>query len=225
MRARIVVTLAALIAAAACEEKKPDGAAPTATPAASATPAAPSATTVASAATTASATPAASASATAPAPSAAASASARPSGSASAAAASASAAPAAKPAAARVTGQNFVVDVAAAPCAVGQSCTMTVRLAAQGDYHINKEYPYKLTMGDAPGVTMLGKSSPNVFAKPADFREEGEKAATMTVAFKPTAAPAGGKVTLAGTYKMSVCSDANCQIEQTAISLAVPVTP
>jgi hypothetical protein len=64
-----------------------------------------------------------------------------------------------------------------------------------------------------------------VFAKPGDFREEGEKAATMTVAFKPTAAPAGGKVTLAGTYKMSVCSDANCQIEQTAISLAVPVTP
>ncbi|MBL8612991.1 MAG: hypothetical protein JNL38_36965 [Myxococcales bacterium] len=227
MRARIVVTLVALIAAAACVEKKPDGAAPCATASASAAPTAPSATAAPSAAASASAAPPASASAapaSSVAASAAASASGRPSASASAGP-SASAAAAAKPAAARVTGQNFVVDLAAAPCAVGQACTMTVRLAAQGDYHINKEYPYKLTMSDAAGVTMLGKSSPNVFAKPGDFREEGEKAATMTVAFKPTAAPAGGKVTLAGTYKMSVCSDANCQIEQTAISLAVPVTP
>ena len=59
---------------------------------------------------------------------------------------------------------------------------------------------------------------------PQSFREEGEKAATMTVTFKASAAPEGGKVNLAGTYKMSVCSDANCQIETTAIALAVPIT-
>lgn len=136
--------------------------------------------------------------------------------------ASASAAAAAlKPASTRIAGKNFALDVASPGCKAGADCVVTLRVTAAGEYHINKEYPYKFTAAPAPGITFLGKGEPNVFTRAAgDFREEGEKAATMTVRFKPTA-PGDAKVS--GTYKMSVCSADQCQIEQQAVALAVPV--
>jgi RNA 3'-terminal phosphate cyclase len=70
-------------------------------------------------------------------------------------------------------------------------------------------------------VTFLGKKDPITFSKDnGDFVEEGEKSGTMTVRFKPTAA---GEAKVAGTYKMSVCSADQCQIEIQPIALAVPV--
>ena len=98
---------------------------------------------------------------------------------------------------------------------------MTLRLAAGGEYHVNKEYPYKFVATAAPGVQFLGNGEPNTFSRSSgDFREDGEKAATMTVRFKPTAA---GEARVTGTYKMSVCSAENCQVETQAVQLAVPV--
>lgn len=98
---------------------------------------------------------------------------------------------------------------------------MTLRLAAVGDYHVNKEYPYKFVASAAPGVQFLGSGDANTFSRAAgDFREDGEKAATLTVRFKPTAA---GEAHVSGTYKMSVCSAENCQIETPTVTLAVPV--
>lgn len=98
---------------------------------------------------------------------------------------------------------------------------MTLRLAASGEYHVNKEYPYKFVAAAAPGVQFLGNGDANTFSRAAgDFREEGEKAATMTVRFKPSSA---GEARVSGTYKMSVCSAENCQIETQAVTLAVPV--
>lgn len=98
---------------------------------------------------------------------------------------------------------------------------MTLRLAPTGAYHVNKEYPYKFVAAGAPNVTFLGKGDANTFSRASgDFAEEGEKAATMTVRFKPTAA---GSARVSGTYKMSVCSAENCQIEQQAVTLDVPV--
>jgi hypothetical protein len=121
----------------------------------------------------------------------------------------------------RIDGQNFTLDVASADCKANADCTMTVKLVAANAYHVNKEYPYKLTANAAPGVTFLGKKEPNTFSKESgDFVEEGEKAATMTVRFKPTAA---GEAKVAGTYKMSVCSADQCQIEVQPIALNVPV--
>ena len=98
---------------------------------------------------------------------------------------------------------------------------MTLRLAAIGEYHVNKEYPYKFIAAAAPGVQFLGSADANTFSRAAgDFREDGEKAATLTVRFKPTAT---GEARVSGTYKMSVCSAENCQIETPTITLAVPV--
>ena len=156
-------------------------------------------------------------------------ASAKPSGSAKAlASAAASAAPPKdappatplKPASTRMSGKNFTLDASSPGCRVEQPCTMTLRLAAAGEYHVNKEYPYKFTASAAPGLQFLGSGDANVFSRASgDFREDGEKAATMTVRFKPTVA---GDTVVAGTYKMSVCSADQCQVEAQAVKLAVP---
>jgi hypothetical protein len=126
-----------------------------------------------------------------------------------------------KPAASHLSGKNFVLDAASPGCRVDTPCTMTLRLAAAGEYHVNKEYPYKFIAAAAPGVQFLGSADANTFSRAAgDFREDGEKTATLTVRFKPTAA---GEARVSGTYKMSVCSAENCQIETPTITLAVPV--
>lgn len=128
----------------------------------------------------------------------------------------------AAPGAARVEGKNFVVTAEAAPCAAGQECTMTVRLASGGGYHVNKQYPYKFVATEAPGITFLGKPDASTFSRESgDFREENETTAAMSVRFKPASK---GVANVAGTFKMSVCSDENCQVEQTPIALHVPVS-
>jgi hypothetical protein len=128
-----------------------------------------------------------------------------------------------QPASAKVTGNHFAVDVASAGCVVGSECAVTVRLEATGGYHINKEYPYKLALSPTPNVEFLGRDPGGVstFSKSAgDFVIAEEHVATMTARLKPSAK---GTASITGIYKMSVCSDANCQIEQTKIALDVAV--
>lgn len=124
---------------------------------------------------------------------------------------------------AKVTGKNFSLDFEAGDCKAGAECTATLKLEALGSFHINDNYPYKLKLGEVSGVELLGKDAAgkNVFSKQAgDFKKDGEKAATLTVHFKPSKA---GPVTLAGQYKMSVCSEANCQLETQEVSTTVTV--
>ncbi len=123
---------------------------------------------------------------------------------------------------AHIEGNNFKIDTESGECKVGQECAAKVKLTATGGYHINKEYPYKLTMQADKSVDFLGKneSDKKVFSKPlGDFTGE-EKEATMNVRFKPTAA---GDVVLKGTYKMSVCSEQNCQLETKELTLEVKI--
>jgi hypothetical protein len=124
---------------------------------------------------------------------------------------------------AHVDGKNFTIDAApAGDCKAGAECHITIKLRAAGDYHINKEYPYKFK-AEGAGVEFLGSDAAgkNTFSKSAgDFVIDDEKGATMTVKFKPAAK---GTATIKGTFKMSVCSAQNCQLETQDISVDVPV--
>jgi hypothetical protein len=133
----------------------------------------------------------------------------------------AAAPPAAKLTQAHVDGKNFALDLAAPSCKADTECAVTIKLAVSGDFHVNKEYPYKFVGSPAPNVTFLGKGDANTFSKAAgDFAQEGEKSATMTVRYKPSSA---GQAKVSGTYKLSVCNPDQCQIEQQPISIDVPV--
>src|SRR5271167_4827454 len=69
-----------------------------------------------------------------------------------------------------VEGNHFVIDGApAAECAVGATCVIAVKLAAQAEFHINQQYPYKFTAVPVAGVTYLGAdaANPHIFTKTA----------------------------------------------------------
>jgi len=123
----------------------------------------------------------------------------------------------------RVDGKTFTIVFAqSGDCKAGAECVATLKLDALGDYHINKEYPYKFK-ADGAGLEFLGKDAAgkNVFSKGAgDFTIDGEKAATMNVRFKAAKA---GSSTITGQYKMSVCSAQNCQLETQEMALNVAV--
>ena len=119
-------------------------------------------------------------------------------------------------------GDHFALDLETKGCKAGAECTMTIKLAIQGDFHVNKEYPYRYVAADTAGVEYLGKADKNKFTKDAgDFVAADEKNGTMTVKFKPATA---GKLKLTGVYKMSLCSADQCQIEEPSLELTIPAS-
>lgn len=138
------------------------------------------------------------------------------------AAASGSAAPKAKtPASTTMSDKDYDLVVATPGCAVGEECSLSLTLSTKGGFHVNKEYPYKFTAAPSGAITYTAKAAPNVFSKASgDFTEQGETQAVMTVRYR--AAEAGAQ-TLAGTYKMSVCSADQCRIVDPKVALAVTV--
>ena len=105
----------------------------------------------------------------------------------------------------------------------GAKCAVRVKLVATGDFHINEDYPYKFKADDTPGVEFLGgdPAGKGVFSKGAsDWQRTDEKSGMMTIAFR---ASDRGQKTLGGTFKLSVCSAATCQLEQQTIQTAVAI--
>jgi hypothetical protein len=97
------------------------------------------------------------------------------------------------------------------PCAVGSACEARLALTALGDYHVNKEYPFKFVGDPAPAVPLEGNGA---------FAIDDAKNGMMTVTFRPTAP---GTVQVAGTFKLSVCSDDTCEIESPRLALDIVV--
>lgn len=118
------------------------------------------------------------------------------------------------PAAARSASPRWTIDFATAGCAAGTDCVATLRVQAQGDYHVNPDYRFRFVPDAAQGVTYSAGT-------PADFARDGAKAGTMTLHY---VAPASGPVTLSGTFKICVCTDTLCAPESVAVSLLVPVS-
>jgi hypothetical protein len=96
-------------------------------------------------------------------------------------------------------------------CTAGATCEARLQLTALGDYHINQDYPFKFVGEPAPALPLVGEAA---------FALADAKHGTLTVRFTPTAA---GARTLAGVFKLSVCSDDTCEIEKPKLALAVTV--
>ena len=106
----------------------------------------------------------------------------------------------------------FRVDAAPEqpPCQVATPCEARVILTALGDYHVNEKYPTKLVADATPGIKVDGTGS---------FSPDGKRG-TMALPFR---ASKSGTAKIAGTFKLSVCNDENCQIESPKIAFDVPV--
>ena len=112
---------------------------------------------------------------------------------------------------------NYIAEIKASGAyKAGAEGTVQVDFATKGDYHINKQYPYKFKAAD-PAPEGLS------FPKPVLQRADGsfeEKKGSFKVPFVVAKA---GKATISGTLSLSVCSDANCIMDKVPLELAVDV--
>jgi hypothetical protein len=119
-------------------------------------------------------------------------------------------------------GDSYFVDVIAEDgCASAARCNVGLKLTATGAFHVNDQYPYKFKAEATPAVEFLGTdpAGKNVFSKPAgDWAQTGAKSGVMTVRLTP-AAP--GRSTISGVFKLSVCSEQNCLIEQPQLQVSI----
>jgi hypothetical protein len=117
---------------------------------------------------------------------------------------------------------EFYLDAAGPQsCAVGSICTVDLQLVAKGEFHVNDQYPYRFSAEEGPGVRLEGKdpTGKNVFSKPAgDWEKTDAKRGVMKVRFTPLEK---GSKTIAGTFKLSVCSAETCLLEQRRVSASV----
>jgi hypothetical protein len=108
-----------------------------------------------------------------------------------------------------------------APCGVGETCTLAVRIDALGPYHINEQYPFKFEATEAGGVELLGKSRPQLFSKSdGDFEQHSERTGIMAVHFRPQAA---GNRAIEGNFRVSVCSEERCVLDKVPVTTEVRV--
>ncbi len=122
--------------------------------------------------------------------------------------------PAADCSAHAVCNDHYFMDVVAPHCEAGKPCTLSITLAARGAFHINDEYAYKFTADLTPGVQFVGTDPAGqiFFTKAAgDWHKTDPASGVMDVKFF-IGTP--GILTLGGTFKFSVCSDASCVVEQ-----------
>ena len=114
-----------------------------------------------------------------------------------------------------LAGGNYKLDVSAPSAKANQKATAHVILKGTGEFHVNPDYPTKLTVVAPAGVTLekdtLRKDDAVKFAK------EG---ADFAINFTATDA---GKKSFTGTFKFAVCSDNECkpQTEQLAFDVDV----
>jgi hypothetical protein len=112
---------------------------------------------------------------------------------------------------------NYIAEIkASGDYKAGTEGTVEITLVPKGAYHTNAQYPYKFKVTDPPpdGVT---------FPKLSLVRADGtfeEKKGSFKLPF--TAAKAG-KVAIAGTFFLSVCSEANCVMDKVALEVSVDV--
>lgn len=120
------------------------------------------------------------------------------------------------------SGDHFEVVVSAPACKAKAGCTADIQLVAKPGYHINEEYPYRFTAKPAGGVAFKGKESAEVFSKSAgDFTKASASEAKLQIRFEADGSVK--KIPVSGVFKMSVCSDASCQIETPALDVEIPL--
>lgn len=107
----------------------------------------------------------------------------------------------------------FRIDVTPpASCAHGTVCEATLVLTALEGFKVNAEYPFKFVGDAGPQLSFEGTGT---------FAHGDKSTGTLTVKF--TSAQAG-TVKVSGTFKLSVCTEEVCKIEQPKVTFDVPVT-
>lgn len=107
-------------------------------------------------------------------------------------------------------------------CSVGQPCSATIRIAVDGEFHVNEEYPTKFKGKPSESVVFLGRDAakPNEFSRTTgDVTAEGKRAMVVQVRFKV----ADKQANLLGTLRFAYCDESgdSCYPKDLPLSLSV----
>jgi hypothetical protein len=115
-----------------------------------------------------------------------------------------------------VTDTGFELRATATgPYKAGQASSFGVALTASGGYHVNEEFPIRVTVRAPEGVTL-----PKGQLVRADAAEFGAERARFDVPFTPVAA---GEKRVEVQVDFAVCTPENCMPDQRTLALALPV--
>jgi hypothetical protein len=113
-------------------------------------------------------------------------------------------------------GGSFKVDVKApASAKKGEKATAKLQVEGTGEFHVNTDYPAKLTIEAPSGVTLDKTKQINRDA--VKFEKSG---AVFAIAFTSSDT---GKKAIKGEFKFAVCTDNNCQPSNEKIAFDVEV--
>ena len=97
----------------------------------------------------------------------------------------------------------------ASSCTVATSCEARVVVTALAGYKVNGEYPHKFVGEASPELSIEGTGT---------FTVDGATRGTLTIRFRPARS---GTLTMAGTLKLSVCTEDECKIEAPRLAFDV----
>jgi hypothetical protein len=107
------------------------------------------------------------------------------------------------------TGAHYRIDSPPQiTCTAAATCEAKLVVNALGDYHLNDRYPFKFEADAQPGIAI----------ESATFSHDAATAGTMTIRFR---ANTPGTAKLAGTLRLCVCTDDNCDVESPKIAVDV----
>jgi len=113
-------------------------------------------------------------------------------------------------------GSNYKMDVKPPPAAKkGEKAAAQVHIEGTGEFHVNLEYPVKLTVEAPSGVTL--DKAKQTHRDAVKFEKSG---ADFAIGFVSTDA---GKKSFKGEFKFAVCTDNNCSPTTEKIEFDVDV--
>jgi len=122
----------------------------------------------------------------------------------------------AEPVMGKLEEKNFRLEMkSTGPYKAGQPGNVEVVLEPKGEFHCNKEYPYKIKLGTAPA----GITYPAAVVKSDAISVAPEKA-VMKVPFAPDKP---GDAKLSGNFFFSICTSQQCVIENRELAVMVKV--
>jgi hypothetical protein len=111
---------------------------------------------------------------------------------------------------------NFeLVGTAAGPFTAGTPGAFEVRLTPRGEYHVNREYPWTVTITAPEGVTV-----PQTTLESGSAAEMTDTIARFSVPFTPTTP---GTHHLVAAVDFGICTEEGCQFELRNVAVDVTV--
>ena len=97
----------------------------------------------------------------------------------------------------------------------GKGGEVEIALEGRGEWHVNQEYPIRVDLEAAPGVTL----TKNELVKD-DAREFGEQKVRFLAAVEPSAA---GEHELTCDVSFAMCTEENCILERRTVAMQLKV--